>query len=81
MFEDSLLTFFVPFQAMEIHIDYIIYFINFVIYVILCYMIIKQAKNDIFAPNQKERKSEVRCPTHGRLLSIPYGYKQHITRS
>ena len=36
MFGDSLLTFFVPFQAMEIHIDYIIYFINFVIYVILC---------------------------------------------
>ena len=81
MFGDSLLTFFVPFQAMEIHIDYIIYFINFVIYVILCYMIIKQAKNDIFALNQKERKSEVRCPTHGRLLSIPYGYKQHIRRS
>ena len=66
---------------MENHIDYIIYFINFVIYIILCYMIIKQAKNDIFALNQKERKSEVRCPTHGRLLSIPYGYKQHITWS
>ena len=75
MFGDSLLTFFVPFQAMEIHIDYIIYFINFIINVILCYMFIKQAKNDIFAPNKKERKSEVGCPTYGRLLSIPYGYK------
>ena len=40
-------------------------------------MIIKQAKNDIFAPNKKERKSEVRCPTHGSLLSILYGHEQH----
>ena len=66
---------------MEIHIDHMIYLINFIIYVVLCYMIIKQAKNDIFAPKKMEQKPEVRCPTHGRILVKPDGSMQHITRS
>ena len=59
---------------MEIHSDYIIYFINFVIYVVLCYMIIKQAKKDIFAPREKE-KMTVLCPIHGHPLVDPQRYE------
>lgn len=65
---------------MEIHIDYIIYFINFVIYIVLCSLIIKQAKKDIFAPKKEEEKP-ILCPTHGCRLDIPYGYEEHIKRS
>ncbi len=61
---------------MEIHSDYIIYFINFVIYVVLCVMVIKQAKKDIFAPKKKEEP--VMCPTHGCPLDIPRTYKEHM---
>ncbi|KAL9988014.1 hypothetical protein ACROYT_G002409 [Oculina patagonica] len=61
---------------MEIHSDYIIYFINFVIYVVLCVMVIKQAKKDIFAPKKKEEP--VMCPTHGCPLDIPQTYKEHM---
>lgn len=64
---------------MEIHSDYIIYFINFVIYVVLCVMIIKQAKKDIFAPKKKEEP--VLCPTHGCPLDFPQGYEEYIRRS
>jgi len=65
---------------MEIHSDYIIYFINFVIYVVLCYMIIKQAKKDIFAPKEKE-KTPVLCPIHGYPLDNTQRYEEHIRRT
>lgn len=65
---------------MEIHSDYIIYFINFVIYVVLCYMIIKQAKKDIFAPKEKE-KTPVSCPIHGYPLDNTQRYEEHIRRT
>lgn len=67
-------------QAMEIHSDYIIYFINFVIYVVLCVMIIKQAKKDLFAPKKKE-KPAVLCPTHGCPVDVLRGYEEYIRRS
>ena len=66
---------------MEIHSDYIIYFINFVIYVVLCYMIIKQAKKDIFAPKEIKEKKSVLCPIHGYPLDDTQRYEEHIRRT
>ena len=66
---------------MEIHSDYIIYFINFVIYVVLCYMIIKQAKKDIFAPKEMKEKKSVLCPIHGCPLDDTQRYEEHIRRT
>lgn len=65
---------------MEIHSDYIIYFINFVIYIVLCYIIIKQAKKDIFAPKEKE-KEPVLCPIHEYPLDDTQRYEGHIRRT
>ena len=65
---------------MEIHSDYIIYFINFVIYVVLCYMIIKQAKKDIFAPKEEETMPVV-CPIHGYPLDATQRYEEHTRRT
>lgn len=56
---------------MEIHSDYIIYFINFVIYVVLCGFLIKQANQDIFAP-KKEEEEHTLCPKHGCSEDFPY---------
>ena len=66
---------------MEIHSDYIIYFINFVIYVVLCYMIIKQAKKDIFAPKEKEKTPVSLCPIHGYPLDDTQLYEERIRRT
>lgn len=66
---------------MEIHSDHIIYFINFVIYVVLCCMIIKQAKKDIFAPKEKEKVQVSLCPIHGYRLDDPQQYEEHIRRT
>lgn len=66
---------------MEIHSDYIIYFINFVIYVVLCYMILKQAKKDIFAPKEIKESKPVLCPIHGYPLDDIQRYADNIGRT
>lgn len=53
---------------MEIYSDYIIYFINFVIYVVFCYMIIKQVKKDIFVLKEIKESKLVLCLIYGYLL-------------
>lgn len=64
---------------MEIHIDYIIYFLNFVIYIVLCGFLIKQAKQDIFAPKTEQKKTPL-CLKHGCPLDVPHSYEEGIHR-
>ena len=65
---------------MEIHIDYVIYLVNFVIYVVLCSFIIKQARQDIFAPKKKEDERPM-CPKHGAPFDMPFPYEENMKRS
>lgn len=51
-------------QAMVIHMDYIIYVFNFIIYVVLCGLLIKQARQDIFATAKEEKERTAGCPVH-----------------
>ena len=51
-------------QAMVIHMDYIIYVFNFIIYVVLCGLLIKQARHDIFAAAKEEKERTAGCPVH-----------------
>ena len=51
-------------QAMVIHMDYIIYVFNFIIYVVLCCLLIKQARQDIFATAKEEKEPTAGCPVH-----------------
>lgn len=51
-------------QAMVIHMDYIIYVFNFIIYVVLCGFLIKQARQDIFASAKEEKERTAGCPVH-----------------
>ena len=51
-------------QAMVIHVDYIIYVFNFIIYVVLCGLLIKQARQDIFATAKEEKERTTGCPVH-----------------
>lgn len=44
--------------------DFIIYVFNFIIYIVLCGLLIKQASQDIFASAKEEKERTTGCPVH-----------------